>query len=59
MSHTAVPYTIWIAPLSPLADMQRREKYRTDQWVNAKVRAGPDPHTHACGTPRLHPYLRR
>jgi hypothetical protein len=54
MSHTAVPYTIWIAPLSPLGidqwthirvsplvNERRREEYRIIQWMGAKVRTGP------------------
>jgi hypothetical protein len=41
MSYTAVPYTIWIASLSPLANMQRGEDYRIIQGMGAKVRAGP------------------
>ena len=41
MSHTAVPYTIRIASLSPLANMQRREEYRVIQGMGPKVRAGP------------------
>jgi len=60
MSHTAVPYAIWIAPLSPLGidqwthirvsplvNEQRREEYRIIQWMGAKVRAGPgSSHSH-------------